>query len=137
MGGPVGRTKDVGWQIGVSRTLPHPVEEVWALVTGPAGLAVWLGAGVPEVPPKGGTYRTTDGTTGEVRGLRGLDRVRLTHRLAGSATATTVQVTVSAAPGGTTLRFHQEHLAGPDERERQRTHWQGVVGRLAAVLDGG
>lgn len=33
---PVGQTQDAGWQIGVSRTLDHPLERVWdALVTSP------------------------------------------------------------------------------------------------------
>jgi hypothetical protein len=29
----IGQTKDVGWNIGVSKTLPYPVEQVWALLT--------------------------------------------------------------------------------------------------------
>ena len=39
----LGQTKDVGFNIGVSRTLPYPIEVVWSFVTGPAGLALWLG----------------------------------------------------------------------------------------------
>ena len=39
----VGRTKDAGFQIGVSRTVPHDAAAVWELLTSSVGLAVWLG----------------------------------------------------------------------------------------------
>lgn len=29
---PVGKTKDAGWEIGVSRTVPHPIEHVWEML---------------------------------------------------------------------------------------------------------
>ena len=41
----VGLTKDAGWEIGVSRTVPHPLDEVWRLLTSDEGLALWLGEG--------------------------------------------------------------------------------------------
>ena len=34
---PVGRTKDAGWEIGVSRTLPITPQEAWARIEDPAG----------------------------------------------------------------------------------------------------
>jgi uncharacterized protein YndB with AHSA1/START domain len=40
---PRGLSKDAGWEIGVSRTLPFPPDDVWALLTAPEGLALWLG----------------------------------------------------------------------------------------------
>jgi uncharacterized protein YndB with AHSA1/START domain len=42
---PIGKTKDAGWQIGVSRTLAHPADKVWELLTSERGTAVWLGPG--------------------------------------------------------------------------------------------
>ena len=48
---------------------------------------------------------------------------------------TTVQVAVQAGPTGTVLRFHQERLAGPDERQRQRTHWQAALARVERALE--
>jgi hypothetical protein len=41
---PVGLTKDAGWEIGVSRTLPVPLEAAWEFLTSPGGAALWLGA---------------------------------------------------------------------------------------------
>jgi len=75
---PVGKTKDAGWEIGVSRTLPVPINEVWRVVTSPDGVACWLGAGVELPAEKGERYETDDGTIGEIRSFRPLDRLRLT-----------------------------------------------------------
>jgi hypothetical protein len=60
--------------------------------------------------------------------------VRLTWRPAGWDHDTTVQVALSPAASGTTIRFHQERLADAGERERQRAHWAGVLDRLVAQL---
>ena len=117
---PTGLTKDAGWQIGVSRTLPCSLEEAWALLTSDEGRAVW------QAPD--------DGTAGEVRSLRPLDRMRLTWTPAGWDHDTTVQVVVRPAKNGTSIRFHQERMANADERERQRTHWAAVLDRLEALV---
>ncbi|MGW1323638.1 SRPBCC family protein [Streptomyces antibioticus] len=128
---PTGLTKDAGWQIGVSRTLPHPVAVVWEFISGPEGLALWLGPGATLTPERGTPYRTAEGVTGEVRGYRPADRIRVTHG------TTTVQVALAPAADGarTMLRFHQEHLTSAEERERQRTYWQHVMDRVATALD--
>ena len=135
---PVGRTRDAGWQIGVSRTVHRPVDEVWDFLTSPDGVAIWLGPGVTVLPDRGEEYRTADGVRGETRSLRELDRIRLTWRPPGWTHDTTLQVTVTVTgPGRTSLRVHQERLADAAEREQQRRHWQGVVAELVAALTGG
>jgi uncharacterized protein YndB with AHSA1/START domain len=128
---PTGLTKDAGWQIGVSRTLPHPLAVVWDFISSPAGLALWLGSGAVLTPERGARYQTAAGVVGEVRGYRPADRIRVTHG------STTMQVALAPAGRGTrtTLRFHQERLANAEEREQRRTHWQSVLEQVAAALD--
>ncbi|MEU0158601.1 hypothetical protein ABZ154_07070 [Streptomyces sp. NPDC006261] len=41
---PTGLTQDAGWEIGVSRTIQQPPQAVWEFITGPEGVALWLGA---------------------------------------------------------------------------------------------
>ena len=91
----VGLTKDAGWEIGVSRTVPHPLDEVWRLLTSDEGLALWLGEGARLAPSRGARYATADGTEGEVRGYRDRDRIRLTWRPPGWAHDSTLQVAVT------------------------------------------
>ncbi|PNE42876.1 MULTISPECIES: activator of Hsp90 ATPase 1 family protein [Streptomyces] len=128
---PTGLTKDAGWQIGVSRTLPHPPSVVWDFICGPGGFALRLGPGANLAPERGTRYRTTTGVAGEVRGYRSVDRIRVTHD------TTTVQVALrpTADRARTMLRFHQERLANANERERQRAHWQQVMDKVAIALD--
>ncbi|SPF03058.1 activator of Hsp90 ATPase 1 family protein [Streptomyces sp. MA5143a] len=109
-----GLTQDAGWEIGVSRTLAQPPDTVWEFISGPRGLALWLGAGARLTPERGAPYTTDAGIGGEVRGYRPRERIRVTYG------DTTVQVTVSAAAG---------------ERERRREHWRRVLDRVADALD--
>jgi uncharacterized protein YndB with AHSA1/START domain len=130
-----GHTKDAGWEIGVSRTLPFPVEEVWDFLTSAAGSAVWLGAGVHRLDEPGVAYQTEAGTTGEIRSFRPRDRVRLTWQPADWDHDSTVQFTVTPTAGNRTrVVFHQERLVDAAEREQQRAHWQGVMDALVAAL---
>ncbi|MER6770602.1 SRPBCC domain-containing protein [Streptomyces bacillaris] len=128
---PVGLTRDAGWEIGVSRTLHQPPQAVWEFITGPEGVALWLGAEGPLPTEKGAPYRTADGTEGEIRSYRPGDRVRLTY---GPSTVQ-VAVTSGSSEGRAVLRFHQERLASAEEREERRTHWKAVMDRVAAELD--
>ena len=118
---PTGLTRDVGWEIGVSRTMPVPLEEVWAFITSPGGAALWLGAGAVLPQDKGTPVSSAEGA-GELRSFRPLDRFRLTWRSNGSDPDTTIQVAVRGDQTKTMLRFHQEHLADEEERNTQRTH---------------
>lgn len=130
----VGKTADVGWNIGVSRTLPYPAETVWDFLVSREGVAIWLGPGVELPREKGAEYETANGTVGEIRGYAEGDRVRLTWRPSDWDHDSTVQVRLSGSGGKTTLRFHQEWLSGAEEREEQRAYWQDVTERVVAAL---
>ena len=131
---PVGLTKDAGWEIGISRTVHHPIEKVWATLSSDDGVATWLGEGVDLPMEPGESYTTADGTHGEIRSCRPNDRIRLTWQPAGWSHDSTVQVALSRAASGTTVRFHQERLADAKERERQRKHWTAVLDRFLDLL---
>jgi uncharacterized protein YndB with AHSA1/START domain len=131
-----GHTKDAGWEIGVSRTVPFPMEEVWDFLTSSAGSAVWLGAGVQQLEEPGAAYETETGTVGQIRSFRPRDRVRLTWRPVDWDHDSTVQFTVTPVAGDRTrVVFHQERLVDAAERERQRGHWQSVMDALVAALE--
>lgn len=131
----LGETKDAGFQIGVSRTIPFPAGTVWDFLVGAEGQAVWLGPGAALTAEKGAPYRTESGISGEVRSFHDHDRIRLTWRPPGRRHETIVQVTVRPAAGDrAALRFHQERLSGPDERAEQRAHWQSVLGAVTEAL---
>jgi len=129
----VGLTKDVGWEVGASRTLPMSVEAAWDLLVSREGLAVWLGEGVRPPLVKGERYETADGTTGEIRSVRPHDRVRVTWRPPGRDEPATLQVALSERPTGCRFNFHAEHLVSAEDRESVREHLRGVLDRLASA----
>ena len=131
---PTGLTADVGWQIGVARTLPIPISDVWKALSSPAGAAIWLGNGAVLPRRPGEPITSTDGGTGELRSVRPFDRVRVRWHAAGRDRPTTIQVAVSGGTTKTVVRFHEEHLADATEREHQRDHWRCALDRLETLL---
>ena len=128
-----GRTAAAGYQIGARRTFPCAPAAAWGALLSPEGLACWLGGPLDPARP---AYRLPDGTTGEVRVWQPGSHLRLTWQPPGWARPSTVQVRVIPARSGTTIAFHQEHLAGPDEREAMRARWADALDHLGARLGG-
>ena len=58
---PTGLPRDVGFQIGVRRTLPIHHEDAWRLLTSDQGLGIWLGAQSDLDFTKGATYQLANG----------------------------------------------------------------------------
>lgn len=131
---PAGLTKDAGWQIGVRRTLPVPVDAVWEFLTSPAGVRIWLGDGAVIPTERGDRVVTADGGEGELRSLRHKDRVRLRWRAPGWTHDTTVQIAVRGDERKTSITFHEEWLADETERAQQREHWQSVADAIEREL---
>jgi len=131
----VGRTRDAGWQIGVSKTVDRSVEDLWAFLTSPAGTAIWLGAGVTVSPEPGVGYETADGVRGETRSFTRHRRIRLTWQPPDWDHDTTLQLSVTpAGDGRARLGVHQERLSNAAERGHQRTHWQSVINAIVSGL---
>lgn len=94
------------------------------------------GPGAEVGTERGTPWRADDGAHGEVRSHHPGERIRVTCQPPGWDHDTTVQVVlVLAGDGRTSLRFHQERLAGADERRRQREHWRAVMDRVEDALD--
>ena len=128
----VGKTADVGYQIGVSRTLPFSEETIWGLLLSPEGQAVWLGG--PIEVEEGAKYSLADGATGEVRVYKPWSHIRLTWRPPGWARPSLIQVRVIPAKTGTTLSFHQEHLRDGAARSEMKARWEAVIDELTKRL---
>lgn len=124
---PTGWTKDVGWQLGVRRTVAADAATVWEYLLG-EGLSVWLGE--TALGEKGGWYETADGVRGQIRSRTEKVRIRLTWQLPEWSHDSTLQVSLMPAATGTAVGFHQERLATPKEREELLAHWRKVADTL-------
>jgi uncharacterized protein YndB with AHSA1/START domain len=130
----VGQTADVGFQIGVQRSVEASAGRLWDVLTERPEL--WLGPGVAvsfepgqayDVPPGEGE----PGARGEVRVVKPGDRLRMTWQPAGWPVPATVQVTLSpVAPGRTRLQAHLEKLPDAETREAMRERWRAALDRI-------
>ena len=131
---PVGLTKDVGYEIGVRRTLPIELKAAWRLVTSEDAVALWLGTPADIDFSKGAEYELSDSSQGEIRVFEPNSHLRLTWQPLGWERASLIQVRVIPAKTGTTISFHQEHLPGSTEREQRRIHFEDVLNKLETMI---
>jgi uncharacterized protein YndB with AHSA1/START domain len=129
---PTGLTQDAGWELGVRRTVPLQVDEVWDYLLGP-GRRRWLGDAELGTH-RGDRYATADGIRGEVRSFTDGEKLRISWRPADWRHDSTLQVTVRPSASGTTIGIHQERLADADERERMLAHWKTVMDDIVEDL---
>ena len=130
----IGQTKSVGFEVGARKTFPISVEQAWALLTSKQGWNIWLGNVEGMVFEPGQHYRTANGVEGEVRVINPCVNIRLTWKLPEWATPSTVQVRTILSGKHTTISFHQEKLAGAQEREAMHARWQAVLQALEDLI---
>ena len=128
----VGQTARSGFQIGVRKTLTFTPEEIWSALLSPEGTSVWLGG--PTEVVQGASYRLENGTSGTFTVYKPGSHVRLTWQPNGWERPSVVQVRVIPAKTGTTLSFHQERLAGPDERAAMKAHWDRAIAQMYLLI---
>ena len=131
---PVGKTKEQGWEIGVRRTFPVGTSRLWEALTTQPGLGYWLGTGVEADFKKGDTYKTLEGTTGDIRSFEVGSLIRLTWQPKDWDFASTLQIRVIAAKKGSTLSIHHEKLQNGDQREQMRQYWTAEMDDFEQVL---
>lgn len=130
----VGKTARAGYQVGVRRTLPFSEKRIWEALLSTDGLTIWLG-GATEIA-QGVPYALENGTRGEIGVYKPWSHIRLTWQPKDWARPSTLQIRVIPARNGTTVNVHQEQLNGATERNAMKAHWEGVLERLAAMLEG-
>ncbi len=123
----IGLTRDVGYQVGVRKTLPLTLEEGWRLVTSPAGIAQWLGEIVEGELDVGAKYLLASGVSGELRVLQRQSHLRLTWKPVSWRRASTIQVRVIPKGEKCTIAFHQEHLPDSAARDKRKRFFQAVL----------
>ena len=129
--------------VAFERRLGHPVEAVWAALTGPDDLAAWLGPGTLE-PHEGGLLSLRTGPNDRPeRQITISGRVLVwdpprvfEHEWVQPGVATSVvRYELEADAGGTILRFtHRRGVAAG--AIGGRAGWHAYLDRLAAHLDG-
>ena len=133
---PVGLTADVGFQIGVRRTLPFSLEEAWDLLISKEGVGLWLGETASYRLQAGLSLLAEDGTSAQLRVFKPVSHIRMSWQRMEWDNPSALQIRVLPVSGGnTTISFHQEKLEDPYIREIMRQHWEHVTDRLNLLAD--
>lgn len=129
-----GQTKDVGFIIGVRKTIPLPPEEVWDFLFSAKGLTLWLGKVNKPFTDAGQSYKTRDGIEGTMRVFTPYSHVRMGWKRPDWPNDTTLQVRVLNNKGKATISFHQEKLSGPEQRTEMKAYWERVLQNIITAL---
>jgi uncharacterized protein YndB with AHSA1/START domain len=130
----IGKTKSVGFEIGVRKTFPVSLENAWNFFFSTEGLETWLGkteGGHLEVDEP---YNTREGIQGKVRILKPLSHIRMSWKKKGWNNSSTLQVRLIKAKDKTTISFHQDNLADNNQRNEMKEYWDNVITKLSKIF---
>jgi uncharacterized protein YndB with AHSA1/START domain len=120
---------------------PHPIEAVWAALTDPAALAVWLMAN--DFAPRVGRHFTfRDAPTPEWRGwidcevltLEPPSRMVWSWRSSDDGPLTQVEILLRTVGGGTELKLAHTGETDPARSSRYASGWPGKLAALRNLL---
>jgi uncharacterized protein YndB with AHSA1/START domain len=130
----VGQTKEVGFQIGIRKTLPISFDIAWNFLLSEEGLEIWLGKISSEQFDLNRNYKTIEGIEGKVRVLEPNSHIRLTWKPKNWENISTLQIRVIKAKDGTTISIHQETLLDSNQREEMKEYWNIVIDMLTKKI---
>ena len=133
----IGQTMDGGFQVGVRKSMPVPLDEAWNLLFSEKGLHIWLGELRPEELAMHAPFATGDGITGMVTTLNPYVNIRMRWKKKSWEQASILQVRVIEGSGKTTISFHQEKLADQVSRNEMKMHWTSNLDKLATEIKTG
>ncbi|MNP46989.1 hypothetical protein D3C76_1410240 [compost metagenome] len=132
----VGKTKSVGYQVGVRRTFQATLEEAWNLVTTRQGIEIWLGELSSYHLGVGIQFTTKSGISGEIRVINEHQNIRLTWKKKDWEKASTLQIrTIKQKNNKCTISFHQENLPSFEVREEMKAIWDEVLDSLKTTIN--
>ncbi len=128
-----GKTKDVGFQFGIRKTVPFPTGTVWDFLFSDEGLSIWLGTLKNKLELKK-EFETQNGITGFVRVLTPGSHIRISWKPKTWENISTVQLRVIGKENKTTIAIHQEKLLNTEQRKEMKAYWAETIEKLTAQI---
>lgn len=126
----VGQTKDAGFQIGVRKTFPVPVEAVWNFLFSEAGLSTWLGKIGLENFELAKPYKTEEEIEGKVNVIKPGSHIRLSWKPKHWTNISALQIRVIPSKEKTTISFHHDRLLDSNQRDEMKKYWNKVISKI-------
>jgi uncharacterized protein YndB with AHSA1/START domain len=130
----IGRTKTVGYEVGVRKTIKCSLETTWDFLFSENGIKVWLGKIDSKKIEVGQTYETEDKIKGTIKILEQQSHIRMTWKKQEWKNVSLLQMRVLASKNGTVISFHQEKLEDYAQREEMKGRWEKVLDRIDTRL---
>ena len=129
----IGKTKDVGFQFGIRKTISVSTEKVWDFLFSKNGLKIWLGTLKGDLELKK-EFKTKNGITGFVRVFKPNSHIRLNWKPKTWENISTVQIRVIENNEKTTIAIHQEKLLNNEQRNEMKYYWTKVLNKLTTEI---
>ncbi|RZN36995.1 MAG: ATPase [Methanophagales archaeon ANME-1-THS] len=130
----IGKTKDVGYELGVRKPIPFSSDIIWSYFFSEKGIKIWLGELTSNDFEVGQLYKTRENIEGIIKVIKPYSHLRLTRKKKDWNNSSTLQVRFIIAKSGTTVSFHQEKLLNSKQREEMKDYWNGILDRLIASI---
>ena len=130
----IGKTKDVGFQFGIRKTIPVSTEKVWDFLFSDNGLKIWLGKLNTELELKK-EFKTENGITGFVRVFNPNSHIRLNWKPKNWENISTVQIRVIGDENKTTIAIHQEKLLNSEQRTEMKEYWTEIMKKITNEMN--
>jgi len=130
----VGKTKDVGFQFGIRKTLSVSTEKVWDFLFSESGLKIWLGDLKNELELKK-EFETEKGITGLLRVFKPNSHIRLNWKPKTWENMSTVQIRVIGNENKTTIAIHQEKLLNSEQRKEMKEYWTEIIEKITNKIE--
>lgn len=130
----IGKTKDVGFQFGIRRTISVSSEKVWDFLFSKKGLKIWLGNFNDELELKK-ELKNQDGITFFVRVFKPNSHIRLNWKPETWGNISTLQIRIIRNNEKTTIAIHQEKLLNDEQRNEMKSYWTKIIEQLRSELE--
>ncbi len=133
MNNNIGKTKSVGFQFGIRKTVPASAEKVWEFLFSEAGTNIWLGKLKNELELKK-EFETLERVTGYVRVFTPNSHIRLNWKPKHWENTSTIQIRIISKGDQTTIAIHQEKLLNTQQRNEMKAYWTTKINELTSNL---
>jgi len=130
----IGKTKDVGFQFGIRKTIPVSTEKVWNFLFSENGLKIWLGDLKNELELKK-NFETENGITGLIRVFKPNSHIRLNWKPKTWENMSTVQIRIIGNEKKTTIAIHQEKLLNSEQRNEMKEYWTKIIEKITNKIE--
>lgn len=127
---PIGLTKDAGFQIGVRKSLPVGVAQLWAFLLSKDGVGLWFGEITEELPFQA-PFSSREGADGIITTLKENSHLRMKWKKPDWEHFSMLQIRVIPAGDKATLSFHQDQLPDENQRAQMKKYWTEVIRKIS------